>query len=98
MLQLLEFRIAPAAFLVPRLADAGTGSLRDAIGGANDHSHAPRGVFSRLGQCDPSRVHRADGILIRAGDAFVGSAPPRLGDQSNSIPGPGAFVARKIVL
>jgi hypothetical protein len=65
MLELLEFRIAPAAFLVTSLADAGAG------------------IAARC---------------VRAGHAFVGSAPPRLRDGSNSTPGSGALVARKIVL
>jgi hypothetical protein len=94
-IELFESRIAPASWMrSSRMApDAVTLHMPPP-----SRSRAPKGVFSRLGQCDPSRVHRADGILIRAGHAFVGSAPPRLRDGSNSTPGSGALVARKIVL
>jgi hypothetical protein len=65
MLELLEFRIAPAAFLATSLADAGAG------------------IAARC---------------VRAGHAFVGSAPPRLRDGSNSTPGPWRLRRPQIVL
>jgi hypothetical protein len=43
MPELLEFRIAPATFIVTSLADAGPGSLRD----ANDQAGADVIVFER---------------------------------------------------
>jgi hypothetical protein len=45
MLELLESRIAPATFIVTSLADAGAGTLRDAIVEANDHPGADVIVF-----------------------------------------------------
>src|SRR4029434_5986681 len=46
-IEFLEPRIAPATFLVTSLADAGSGSLRDAIADANDSSGADIIVFRK---------------------------------------------------
>jgi hypothetical protein len=44
-IELLEPRIAPATFVVTSLADGGTGSLREAVGEANDRPGADLIVF-----------------------------------------------------
>jgi predicted outer membrane repeat protein len=46
-IELLESRIAPAVFIVTSLNDAGEGSLREAVGHANDHEGADLIVFEK---------------------------------------------------
>jgi hypothetical protein len=72
MLELLEFRIEPAAFLVTSLADAGAGSLRDAIRDADDHPGADLIIFkSGLTGIIGSVIAQNDARLTGGGIAAI---------------------------